>query len=299
MNINYFNLVSGEMETEKVYGDAMIRWMYDTKSGTALSSLLCKAPVSVLYGSLQSSFLSHKKIAPFIKNFSIPMEDYIPEEGRSDEDPYKSFNDFFIRRFKPGKRNFPKENSEMGAFAEARYFAYDSILDTEVIPVKGSLLGAEALLANEKWASCFHEGPLLLARLCPVDYHRYHYPDNGSTLDKYRVPGLLHSVNPLALKKKSDIFATNERQVTILETENFGKLAYVEVGAMCVGKIVQSHMDEKYSRGEEKGYFLFGGSTVIVIGEKGRWKPDSEMVKRTKDGVETYVQLGMKLASSI
>jgi phosphatidylserine decarboxylase len=104
-------------------------------------------------------------------------------------------------------------------------------------------------------------------------------------------------VNPLALKYKNQIFINNERHVSLLQTENFGKIAYIEVGAIMVGKIVQTHRWNKpFMRGEEKGYFLFGGSTVIVLGEKGAWKPSADIVKNTNDGIETYLQLGQEVA---
>ena len=139
----------------------------------------------------------------------------------------------------------------------------------------------------------FDGGAFLIARLCPVDYHRYHYPDNGKTIKAFQIKGNYHSVNPLALKYRPDIFMKNERRVSILETENFGKLAYIEVGATCVGKIVQS-FDESlpFKRGDEKGYFLFGGSTVIVYGQKGRWVPSPDIIKNTELGIETYIHLG-------
>lgn len=297
LKIQYYNRGKGCLEQEKVYGDGAVKWMYQTLSGKLLTRLLITAPVSVGYGALQSSGQSRKKIADFIKKFDIKMEDYVPEEGRSEADPYSSFNKFFIRQFKEGKRSFLSKPEVMPAFSEARYFGYESMTDEETIPVKGKFLGAKALLDSEKWNSTFEEGPLLLARLCPVDYHRFHYPDNGKVLDYYKVKGKLHSVNPIALKEFANVFSDNVREVTILETENFGKLAYIEVGAMMVGKIVQSGDLKEFKRGDEKGYFLFGGSTVIVLGEKGKWKPDQEILDYTKKGIETYLQLGESTAS--
>lgn len=301
MTIKFFNRVTQKMDQEKVYGGAMVDWLYKTNSGKFLSNLLVKAPISVAYGAFQDLPLSKNKIPQFIQDYAINMDEYLPEEGADLKDPYSSFNNFFIRRFKPGKRVFAPGQNEMGAFAEARYYGYESILAGEKIPVKGQFLSAEGLIHNEKWNDTFKEGPLLLARLCPVDYHRYHYPDNGKILDDFRVKGLYHSVNPVAIKEKQDIFITNERHVTILETENFGKLAYIEVGAICVGKIVQSKPLTKngtFSKGEEKGYFLFGGSTVIVVGEKGKWKPSEDILSNTKNGFETYIQLGMNVATN-
>ncbi len=129
-----------------------------------------------------------------------------------------------------------------------------------------------------------------------MDYHRFHYPDGGYTLDAFPVHGKLHSVNPIALKKRGSIFLENERRVSILETKSFGKLAYIEVGATMVGKIVQTHTGKSFQRGAEKGYFLFGGSTVIVIGEAGKWIPDQDLLENTSNNLETYIKLGSPIA---
>ncbi|MFA6238815.1 MAG: phosphatidylserine decarboxylase [Bacteriovorax sp.] len=298
MEINFFNRITQTVEREKVYGDKMVEWLYQTNSGKALSHVICAPPISKLYGALQNTAWSKSKISNFVKEYNISMEDYLPENQNS-ESPYSSFNQFFIRRFKEGKRKFIQNSEDMGAFSEARYFGYNSVHDDESIPVKGAYLKPKHLISNTKWEETFHDGPLLLARLCPVDYHRFHYPDNGVILDDYRVDGLLHSVNPLALKAKQDILITNERHVSILETENFGKLAYIEVGAICVGKIVQTKplvKGDAFKRGQEKGYFLFGGSTVIVVGEKGKWEPSRDIIDYTKKGMETYLHLGMSVA---
>ena len=186
----------------------------------------------------------------------------------------------------------------MAAFAEARYFGYESILSSTRIPVKGEFLSPRILMGENNSVEDFEGGPLLLARLCPVDYHRFHYPDDGRAVDHQCISGKLHSVNPKALHYKGEIFGTNERQVTILETKNFGKLAYIEVGALCVGLIVQTHPPlGPFKRGEEKGYFLFGASTVIVLGQKGAWLPSQDILEQTYLGRETLVRLGQEIAT--
>jgi phosphatidylserine decarboxylase len=279
------------METELVYGDAWIRRLYGTPSGQTITEhFLSSHLVSRLYGAYQSSPMSRSKIWPFVEDFRIPMNEY-------EETQFKSFNDFFIRRFKPGARSFETTPSRMPAFAEARYFAFDHVTPDQKLPVKGRLLSPELLLKRPSLAKDFDQGPVLIARLCPVDYHRFHYPDDGTTLESYRIHGKLHSVNPLALKYKGEIFSTNERHVSILETRNFGKIAYIEVGALCVGKIVQTHTASTFARGDEKGYFLFGASTVIVLGQRGAWKPDADLLEKSNAGVETWVKLGEAIAS--
>jgi phosphatidylserine decarboxylase len=297
--IKYFDRKTGKTETEKVYGDWFIKLLYTSTPGQKMGSLLTNKYFSKAYGAIQDLPSSSRKVRPFIEKFQIPIDEFEPGTRPSldKRDSYKTFNEFFIRRFKLGKRSFISDPRRMPAFAEARYVGFEAIDEKTVFPVKGNYLKAKDLLSNDHLAKIFEGGPLLIARLCPVDYHRYHYPDNGRLLDNFRIHGLYDSVNPFALKIKNQIFIKNERHVSILQTENFGRLAYIEVGAICVGKIVQTHRWNKpFLRGEEKGYFLFGGSTVVLMGEKGFWKPSSDILTNTQKGIETYLQLGTEVA---
>lgn len=299
MDIKFYNRYEQKESIEKVYGAKQMEMLYTSLAGKSLSKVLCSRLFSKIYGALQDTSFSRKKVKPFMRDFNIKISDFLPEEGRNGADPYSSFNQFFIRRFKEGKRNFPSESNEMGAFAEARYFGFKRVNETMKVPVKGFELSINELISSSIWEKTFSGGPLLLARLCPVDYHRFHFVDKGKVLDRYRIKGAFHSVNPLALAKKKDILFTNEREVTIVETENFGKLAYIDVGAICVGKIIQSYKDDEHTRGEEKGYFLFGGSTVIVIGEERKWIPAEDITNNTKEGMETYIHLGDLVARKV
>jgi phosphatidylserine decarboxylase len=294
MEIKYIEADTGRECVEKVYGEGAVKWLYGSLTGEMANSLVTTKWASKIYGLMQSSPFSQKKVLPFIDKFQINMDEFEVEEGRNAMSPYSSFNNFFIRKFKPGKRVFAEGNI-FPAPCEARYFAWDKIDENVSLPVKGKFLSARSLLGNDKWAEAFYEGPGFIARLCPVDYHRFHFPDDGVVLDHYPVHGKLDSVNPIALHKKGRILIDNERYVSILETKHFGKLAYIEVGATCVGKIVQTTRLKEFSRGEEKGYFLFGGSTVIVLGEKGKIPFHSSVLINTQKRVETYFKLGMQL----
>ncbi|MGZ3712052.1 MAG: phosphatidylserine decarboxylase, partial [Bdellovibrionota bacterium] len=252
--------------------------------------LLSRTWFSRVYGSLQNSPRSAKKVAPFFARFGLRREDWIAKD-------YSSFNDFFIRQFKPGLRKFPSQPEEMGAPAEARYLAYADSSAALSIPIKGLNLDPMEILKNTPHLERFRGGPVLLARLCPVDYHRFHFPDSGKISHFHEEHGKLHSVNPAALRRDPSLFLRNERHISILETDNFGALAYVEVGALCVGRIVQSHTGP-FSRGQEKGYFLFGGSTVILYGEPGKWTISEDLLRHTADGFETLVELGSPVATS-
>lgn len=297
--IKYFNRMNNQIEVEKVYGDKFINFLYRSALGHQVGEFFTNKYFSKLYGAFQDLPSSHHKVRPFIEKFNINIDDYQAgtRPALNVRDSYRNFNEFFIRRFKSGKRSFVTDPNQMAAFAEARYVGFEAMNDESLYPVKGHFLKAKDLIEKNEVAKQFEGGPLLIARLCPVDYHRYHYPDNGSVLDNFRVAGVYDSVNPLALKYKNQIFIKNERHVSILETENFGKLAYIEVGAICVGKIVQTHRwNTPFKRGDEKGYFLFGGSTVVLLGEKGKWKPSADILKNTKNGIETYLHLGSEVA---
>ncbi len=289
MKIQVWDRKNQKEFTEQVYGDVWIRRLYGNSLGYFFTDqVLSKKWFSSIYGSLQSSKWSAKKVPHFIKNFQIPMEEF--ESG-----PFFSFNEFFIRKFRPGLRPYPETPGSMGSFAESRMLAFAE--EQNSLTIKGIDLSPSVILGKEY--SRFQGGPCLLARLCPVDYHRFHFPDSGKKLSEFPQAGKLHSVNPLALEANPKLFLANERHISILQTNNFGTLAYVEVGALCVGKIIQSHSKEHFSRGEEKGYFLFGGSTVIVFGEKGAWLPDPDLLERSKNGMETLVRLGEPIAHNL
>jgi phosphatidylserine decarboxylase len=278
---------------EQVYGEGALRWIYRTRIGRVLEKvILSRRFVSQLMGAYQDMPSSTGRIASFIQQYGIHMKEFEPG-------PFGSFNEFFIRKFKTGAREVAPAPA-MAAFAEARYFAWASTDDSTCLPVKGALLCPRQLLGNalsDEQARRLSGGPLLLARLCPTDYHRFHFPDSGTWLSCRRVAGRLHSVNPVALEARPRTFLDNERHVSILECDALGLLAFIEVGALGVGKIVQSReASGRFVRGEEKGYFLFGGSTVIVVGEPGRWKPDADLLESTRSGMETLIRLGEGIA---
>jgi len=290
-SIQVWDRAEDRMFSEKVHGGVGVRFLYDTVPGRWLdSALFSRRFASRLMGAWHGARFSTGMIPGFIRSQGIRMEEFEHSE-------YRSFNDFFVRKFRAGARNFTTDRSMLPAFAEARYLAFSQVTPDLRFPVKGTSMAASPMLAVPREAGIdpgrFRGGPLLIARLCPADYHRYHYPDSGRTADTWTVHGRYHSVNPIALAALGDVFVRNERRVAILETEHFGCLAYVEVGALGVGRIVQTHDEAKpYRRGDEKGMFLFGGSTVMVFGEPGTWTPSADLLEKTEEGIETLVRLG-------
>jgi phosphatidylserine decarboxylase len=243
-----------------------------------------------LLAAYQNTQRSAREIEPFIRKYRIDMSEFEPVI-------YRSFAEFFDRRFRPGVRVFPTAPDEMGAFAEARYFGWNKLEANQQFPIKGHSLRGSQILGSEERARPFIGGPVILARLAPVDYHHVHYPDDGRTLEQDWIGGRLWTVNWHALLSKPDILFSNQRHINILETRHFGRLAFVEVGALSVGRIVQVHsLDQPYQRGEEKAVFCFGGSAIVMFGEAGAWCPAEDLLAHTKEGTETLVRLGEPIA---
>jgi phosphatidylserine decarboxylase len=267
---------------------------YESRPRRSLTQWVQSQPLyDRLYAAYQDSRWSKSEIQPFIEKHKIDMSEFETVE-------YRSFGEFFDRNFRPGVRNFPAAEHEMGAFAEARYFGWETLDPEQRFPIKGHSLSAERILGTVERARPFVGGPVILARLSPVDYHHVHYPDSGTTLEQDRLGSRIWTVNWRALQSKDDILFVNERQINILDTRNFGRLAFVEIGALTVGRIVQKHpLDVPFERGQEKSVFRFGGSAIVVFGEPGAWRPSEDLIGHTRENVETMIRLGEPVAESL
>ena len=260
---------------------------YESEPQRSLTQWIKSQPLyDRLYALYENSRWSTREIEPFIRKHHIDLAEFEPVQWRS-------FAEFFDRRFRPGVRRFPSAPEEMGAFAEARYFGWRKVTSDQKFPVKGHSLNPAQILGSAERARLFARGPVLLVRLAPVDYHHVHYFDDGKTLDHQRLGNRLWTVNWHALQSKPDILFANERNVNILETRNFGRLGFVEVGALSVGRIAQVHpVDLPFKRGEEKSVFRFGASAIVVFGEPGKWSPSADVLAHTNENVETLLRLG-------
>jgi phosphatidylserine decarboxylase len=266
---------------------------YDSRPRRSLTQWLeSSRTYDWLLAAYQDTRWSARAIKPFIEQHRIDMSEFKPAI-------YRSFAEFFDREFLPGRRKFPAVPGEMGAFSEARYFAWTTCAEDQEFPIKGHSLNAERLLGSAERAAPFSGGPVILARLSPMDYHHNHYVDDGTTADTVWEGGRLWTVNWHALLDQPDILFRNHRQVSILDTKNFGRVALVEVGAMSVGRIQQVHpLDVPFARGAEKSVFKFGGSAVVLLGQRCAWTPADDLLENTKKCVETLVRLGDVIARS-
>ena len=266
--------------------DRFLEWMYGTRPGRLLVKLIIRPGVSRAAGWLLDRRVSALAVRPFIRKNHICMDDF--EQRR-----FRSFNDFFTRRVLPGKRPVDGTPGHLIAPCDSKLTVYDIRPDSR-FRVKGTEYTLEGLLQSKELAETFLGGTLLLFRLTVGDYHRYTYIDSGFVTGSTRIPGVFHTVNPAAASR-CPIYRENTREYSLLESLRFGTVLQMEVGAAMVGRIVNAPGSRNVRRGEEKGRFEFGGSTVIVLLQKGRAILDADLLRNTTQDAETVVRLGERI----
>lgn len=266
--------------------DRFLEWMYGTRPGRLLVKLMIRPGVSRAAGWLLDRRVSALAVEPFIRKNHICMDDF--EQRR-----FRSFNDFFTRRVLPGKRPVDDAPGHLIAPCDSKLTVYDIRPDSR-FRVKGTEYTLEGLLHSKELAETFLGGTLLLFRLTVGDYHRYAYIDSGFVSGSTRIPGVFHTVNPAAASRYP-IYRENTREYSLLESRQFGTVLQMEVGAAMVGRIVNAPGSRSVRRGEEKGRFEFGGSTVIVLLQKGRAVLDADLLRNTAQDAETVVRLGERI----
>ncbi|KJS30093.1 MAG: hypothetical protein VR64_17305 [Desulfatitalea sp. BRH_c12] len=283
-----YNRRTGLIEKEQVYGRQWMDIFYGRPWGRRITDhLLCKHPLSRLYGLMQKSKWSRRKIAPFAAQYGIDLSEAIVPAGGFD-----SFNDFFIRRLKPAARPLPKDPSLLISPADSRLQVFE-VADDRPLTVKGTVLTLPQLLGVPNLEPAFRGGLCLIFRLAPCDFHRFGYMEGGVQGPVHTIGGPLHSVSPLSLRHRPDIHSTNFRQWCFVQSPRLGTMIQVEVGAMMVGSIVQRLPEGgPCQRGHEKGYFQFGGSTVIGILEHDHACIDPDILDNSRKGIETLVRYG-------
>ncbi|MCX8128816.1 MAG: phosphatidylserine decarboxylase [Clostridia bacterium] len=287
--IKIFNRKTKEYEMEKVAGGGLLNALYGTRTGRLGLELLIKRKFySALTGAICDSRLSASKVKSFIRDFEIDMS-----ECADKAEDFKTFNEFFTRRLKPEARVFQKEGSAVLSPGDGRLKAWENVNIDQLLQIKGFSYTLKDLIRDEQLAAEYEGGTYLLLRLCPVDYHRFHFIDGGVCSGSKRINGAYYSVNPIALSSVPLAFCRNKREYSILASDNFGDILYVEVGATSVGSIVQTYSSgARVQKGDEKGYFKFGGSTVLVLFKKNKVRIHADILKQTEAGYETRVLAG-------
>jgi len=264
-----------------------IRFLYNCFLGRLLLKLLIRRTVSRFMGWILRRRISKVFIRGFIRRNKIDMNEY-------ESIKYKSFNDFFIRelKVKPVLNN----PSDLVAPCDGKLTVYNIASDS-VFNIKNSTYTVEELLKDKELADEFAGGLCLIFRLMPVDYHRYIYVDSGKVLSRKKIKGMLHAVRPIS-QNRYKVFKQNAREYEVMQTERFGKTIQIEVGALFVGRIANHKTDGDFKRGEEKGMFEFGGSTIVMLFKKDAVKLDEVFYTNTQEDNETIVKMGWKIGKS-
>jgi phosphatidylserine decarboxylase len=230
------------------------------------------------------------KIEPFVEEYNVDL-------SIAQKHEFRSFNDFFVRKLKPESRPVNGDSNVVVSPADGKVLAYDNISEKNFI-VKGYRFNIREFLKNDSLAKKYEDGALMLFRLCPVDYHRFHFPVSGGVSHVSQIDGNYYSVNPIAIKEIVEVFCENKREYLLISTLNFGNVIMAEVGATMVGSIVQTYQGDLAVKGEEKGFFKFGGSSVVLLFEKGRVKIDNDLLINTENNLETEIRVGERIGLS-
>lgn len=295
--MKYIDRVTKKENQEKVYGDFFIRLLYGKgRFSHHLAHLISRFTfLSKLYGACQKAPWSRPKVKRFIRNFHVDTSEFLDPVSS-----YRSFNDFFIRKLKPSCRPINPDPRTAILPADARYLVFPNIDHSQGFFVKGKKFSLPSLLQDNTLANEFAHGTMVIARLAPVDYHRFHFPCDGTAHTPHLIPGHLYSVNPRALQKHSEILTENKRVITPISTTHFGTVLYIDVGATYVGTIHQTFTPETFQKkGNEKGYFSFGGSCLILLFNPGTIQLDQDLIDASSRGIEVLGQMGQSLGKQI
>jgi phosphatidylserine decarboxylase len=293
--IRYFDRYARSLKTEQIYGEKWLRFAYENPAGRFFVWLAARrAFFSRWYGWKMRKPVSALRVLPFITEYNLNVDEF----AKSAFD-YKTFNEFFYRALKPSARPIA-DGARIAVFpADGRHLAMPNVDTAEGFYVKGAKFSLGELLGDEALAKKFAGGAMLISRLCPVDYHRFHFPVSGVPNEPRLINGWLYSVSPVALRRNVRYLVENKRELTLVESPEFGTVAVLEVGATNVGSITQSFVPGRtMAKGDEKGLFAFGGSCVITLFQRGRIRFDADLLSSSEQHVELYAKMGDRLGEA-
>lgn len=281
---------SGNLTKVDTTQDKFLDFAYSNLFGRALMRFLSMPWISKVAGGLLNTWPSTFFIDSFVKKNHIRMSDY---ERRK----YRSYNDFFTRKIRPGKRPIDRNPGHLIAPCDGKVTVYSIDLRTR-IKIKHSTYTIGSLLQDDKLAARYTGGYCIVLRLTVDNYHRYCYVDDAVKRRNRFIPGVLHTVNPAVLEHIK-IYKENSRSYCVLNTQNFGPVIQMEVGALMVGKIHNYHREAIVRRGQEKGRFEFGGSTVVLLLQRDQVAIDEDILKNSSEGIETLVSMGESIGKAM
>ena len=266
----------------------LINFLYRTSLGRTILKILIKPWWTKLIGKIMNSGISNIITKYIMKKHNINKEQFINKK-------FKSYNDFFTRKKKEEYLNIEKDKNFLISPCDSKLSVYN-INKNSQFKIKNSYYSIYDLLDGNPISEEYVNGKILIFRLDVDDYHRYCYIDDGKKEENIYIKGVFHTVRNIALKKYN-IYKKNTREWTIMDTKNFGQVIEIDVGAMIVGRIKNHHQKYNFIKGEEKGYFEFNGSTIVLLFKKGKINIDEDILKNSLEGIETIVHYGEKIGT--
>ena len=280
--MDIYNRKTKQYEKNVQSSATILKFLYNTIPGRILLKLLINPFISKIVGFYHDMPLSKLKIKSFIKNNNITMDEYETKE-------YKNFNDFFTRKRKTKIKQLSK--GEFASPADSKLLVYKITKDLKVT-IKNSTYTLNELVDNKIDLKDYKNGYCLIFRLAVDDFHRYVFPDSGVVEETYNIKGKLHTVS--SISKEYPIYKENHRIITKLNTKNFDDLIFIEVGALCVGKII-NHDIKEYNICDEKGYFKMGGSTIAILIKDKKLLLDKDILDNATKEIEVKLKCGEKI----
>ena len=287
------NRHTGGTEIEQVFGEAWLKRIYGNPVGKlTLHALVKRAVFSDFYGFMADRTSSAKRVLPFIRDFKLDPSEF----AEPDPAAYRTFNEFFYRKLKPSARPIDPRPEMAVLPADGRHLGFPDAGAVKGVFAKGQTFDIPALVADRALGERYARGTVVCSRLCPVDYHRFHFPVAGTPGAPTLTNGPLYSVNPFALRRHVNYLWENKRQRVSVDAGPFGLVTMVAVGATNVGSIIETYATgQPVAKGDEKGYFRFGGSFVATLFEPGRIQLEADLIEAGETATELYAKMGSPL----
>lgn len=288
--ITFVDRTSNQLISEKPPGEGFLKFLYHHPFGQLPLELVVKRKLlSQIYGRMMHAASSKKQIRSFVQDYQIDMNEAIKSV-----DEYDSFNDFFIRKLKTSARPIAEG---LTSPADGKLIAFNNISEVGDFFVKGQKFDLIDFLQDKALADKYQNAAMMVVRLAPNDYHRFHFPYSGNASPPTQISGSYYSVSPHALLKNfAKVFCENKREYALLSTPEKGDIIISPVGATMVGTIIETYpFGQKVQKGSEMGYFAFGGSSILLLLEEGKFEIDADLLQNTKDGRETAVKMGEQI----
>ena len=289
ITITYYDRYENKLKIEQVYACGFLYWSYNTRTGKwATDMVFRRRLISWLYGWLHKRSWSRRKIKPFVKTFNVNLDELV--QSLND---FTSFNEFFVREIDISKRWVNNDPTICIAPVDGKVLVYPSVKPDMTFRIKSSTFNLRQFLKDDSLVEQFEDGSMVISRLCLADYHHFHFPDSGLPYQTISISGKYYAGGPYSLSKLIPFYTENHRTMTLFDSDHFGRMLIVEIGALTVGSIHQCFQPEKrVNRSARKGYFEFGGSTVVLLFQKGTIELDKDLYTNTQRDIETYVRFG-------